>query len=1087
MTNFPISIDDDTTLPRVDGNITEVGDEAINATRSAIFAIESNIGIGAAGTLASIADRLTVSLNNDGSIKPSSLLGIGLVALPITNSQISSTAAINESKLALTYSTGSLYSLYVALKSSVDAVSSFVSVTGVKLQPHLDGTENRHKLSHIDVETGTVLLKTNPTVGSASAGTNVINRNKTNLETLAVDISNDLTIHEKADGTASITINTGGAVPPKNFAHNASGIYVNTNNFSSIPQSNTDLQKIANFIDNSSLLLLGSRTPSLANGISRTSRSTPLLKDGYGSALVPPTPVTAYHLNVPPGPISSVPLDDIDHGDDVILFNPTTSQLNGFVFDAQFAQVRPGDLITVNYGTGISYQFVIESVRDVISGPTRTFAVRINGRNPFGSSAAYAQIDRALFNRNKQNALSNIRVPNSTGVYETLLVSSPRGAMTLGINFNPTQIGPAHYKLYLSLLQNGDFSSTLVLPGVDITGNKGTTPGKYTLSGLVNSTNEGFRSAGFNYRLVAFEYNGQFGVAMADHYHNTGFSVVAGNVDSNGLYTSTSNAVFTKNVIDNYNGIDPIGFGALGSNVGSPPPTSSHASALSAQKAPTIVFSPLKRNFYYVNGVERDTLNSDPLNLTGVADQFGDGYWPAVILPAPATQILSNRVETAYQVSLDVSQSSLSAGKTIVVQPNIATSDTSFNLRDYGRYTVKSVSYFNCGTMDGYANITVYDSVHAAGTSPAPTSTNIQVNIYFSDDSVAFNKQNIADTSVLGQFKRHFESYVDKAGHTFTHERARFIILGNIGNINFFNISPKLRGYDNGLYREIRLKINNYDNATGIFDGNLARWNSGPSTYSNVGPTITGKKGEVVRFYDETHIDYIDFIFDLNDTVSSFTNGIIDVQLFSSLALNEEQMLLSTCQMDDNSKKITHLQDKREFGNVSEQQLTKSAADYITAVTRAILKNRVIAGFDNYSLVGNTISINGGSTIIDGKVVLTNNSTTTIPLVQEILAPGFTTAISTINWVMCLNRNGQIELIADTTSGTANRIFYVIDPTQTTPVPYAIRSAALASIISSYNDLTPLYALTANTTGSGTSWTFSSITNTDQRIFIAKI
>lgn len=1087
-TIYPTQLDSDSELPRVDGNVTEVGEDAINSARSAIFSIEGEVGIGGRGTLSSIADRIAVSLNNDGTIKTSSLLGIGLVALPITNSQISATAGVVESKLALNYSTTSLYNLYTALQSVVDTLSSFLSLTGIKLQPHIDGTDDRHFLSHIDIDPSAVLLKPSQTVGAVSPGNSVVNRNITNLKTLAEDLSNDLTTHEKSDGTAGVSSTTGGTVPPTNYAHNAAGVYINTTNFSSIPQSNNDVQKIANFIDSSSLLLIGGRTQNLfSNGVSRGSRSTPLLKDGYGSGLVPPTPITAYLLSNPPGPTSSVPIDDISNGDDIVLFNPTTDQLAGFVFDSQFSLVRPGDLLTINYGTGISYQFVIESTKDLISGGNRTFAVRINGRNPFSASAGFAQIDKALFNRNKHNALANVRVPNSTGEYETLIVASPRGAMTLGINFNPSQINSSHYKLYLGFLQNGDSSSIVILPGVDVTGNKGTTPGQYNIDNLIDATNTAFRANGFNFRFVAFKHDGQFGIAMADHYHNSGFSIIAGNVDNNGNYTSVSNAVFTKNIIDNFNGIDPLGFGASGANLASPPPGSTYASAISAKTSPTIIFSPLKKNFYYVNGIERDTLYSDPLNLTSFVDSFGDGYWPATILPAPATHILSDRVETVYQVSLDISQSSIRAGKTIVVQPDFAVSDSRFNLRDYGRYTVKSVAYYNCGQMDGYGNITVYDSVYGAGTSPAPVSTSIPVNLYFSDDSVMFNAQNVADSSVIGQFKRYFESYIDKTGHTFTHERARFIISGAIGNINFCTVSPKLRGYAAGNYREIRLLITSFDDTTGNYTGNLARWNYGTSTYSNLGPTVSGKKGEVVRFYDETNIDYIEFAFDLITAVSAFSNQTIDIQLFSSLALDQEDMLLSTCQMNDNTKKMTHLQDRRQFGNISEEHLSTSAIDFIAAVSKAVMKNRTISGFGNYTLVGNTISLTGGTALIEGKLVLANNSSITMPVLRETIAPAFSSFNSVIDWILCVNKQGQMELIVDTTNGTADRLFYAINPNQTSSTPYPIRASTLTNLVANLTDVTPLYSLETTVTGSGTTWTMSTITNVDQRIAVAKI
>src|ERR1700677_3894322 len=51
MSNYPYDLDDDTDLPRVENNITQIGGEAINALRSAVFNIEEAIGTGAPGGL----------------------------------------------------------------------------------------------------------------------------------------------------------------------------------------------------------------------------------------------------------------------------------------------------------------------------------------------------------------------------------------------------------------------------------------------------------------------------------------------------------------------------------------------------------------------------------------------------------------------------------------------------------------------------------------------------------------------------------------------------------------------------------------------------------------------------------------------------------------------------------------------------------------------------------------------------------------------------------------------------------------------------------------------------------------------------
>jgi hypothetical protein len=1069
MSNFPYQLDTDNELPRVDDNITSIGEEAINSLRSAMFAVESNIGTNAQGSTGSIAQFLSVSHAPDGSIKPSALVGIGLVTLPITDIEISPTAGIQESKLNLTYSTSSLYTLILILQNSIDVFNGFLSLTGIKLEPHIDGTNYNHLLSAIRVDPTPQYVKTNPTI-SQSTGTNIINRNTSNLNTLLQDINNDLVVHEKSDGSSSVTATVGGTVPPIDFAHVGAGIYVNPSNFSTIPQSNNNIQSIVEYFDNSSLLLLGSRTQNLySNGISRTARSSSFLNDGYGEPLVPPTPAIAYFLNQPPGPIASSPVDDFNHGDDVILFNPTAQQLASFNFDAQFAQVRPGDLLTINYGTGISLQFVIDSTKAIVVGLNRTYAVRINGKNPETSPNAIARIDRSTFHRNKYGILASARAPNNTNDYESVIVANPRSAVALGNGFNPSMFDGTHYNIYLSLLSTGDISSLLILPPIDITGNKGTTPGNYTLDTIILNTNNAFRTPGFNYRFISFQYAGQFGIMLADPYNNASFSIISGVVDGYGNYTASSLSAFPNNVVDNFNNIDPAGFGATTANIASPPPAISYPNINAAIFDPTLFFYPLKRNFFYTNGIERDRVKSDPTVLNNIIDNFGDGYWPATILPPPATMVLPNRVEVVYQVNLDLSQSGLKNGKTVVIQPAFPITDPRYNYRDYGRFIIKNISFNNCNTPSAFANITVYDGVHGFGSSPAATSTNIPVNLYFSDDSVSFDAENVFDGVSTGPFKRFFEIYIDGGGHTFTHERARFInTSSDISNINIYEVSPKLRGYSVSNNKEILFTITTYDQTTGNYSGFLSSI-VGPHT----GPITSGKRGEIVRFYDESNIDYIDFIFDININIASFINKILTIQLFNTLELDEEVMLISSCQIDDISKTISYLKDERPFGNISEEQLSSSAIDFISAPQRLLNKNGIINGFNIEATSSTQISLAGGAALVNGKIVFINNSVITIPALIEVLYPSFSVSVSTISWFICVNNHNELELIASTDydpslSGTygsldQNRIFYVSN--HSVGIPYPIRGTYFNNLLSNYKDVVPIYVVTATTSG----------------------
>jgi len=154
---YPGGLDNDLSIPRVDDNITEIGGEAINGLRSAVFNIEETLGINPQGTAADVATRLNQSLNPDGTIKASALSSIGLVTLPITNNQIATNAGVEESKLDLDYTT-------VQLKTWIDELNVFARSINEKLivdiynmSQHIahPGAYGRHWTSDIDGYTGT--------------------------------------------------------------------------------------------------------------------------------------------------------------------------------------------------------------------------------------------------------------------------------------------------------------------------------------------------------------------------------------------------------------------------------------------------------------------------------------------------------------------------------------------------------------------------------------------------------------------------------------------------------------------------------------------------------------------------------------------------------------------------------------------------------------------------------------------------------------------------------------------------------------------------------------------------------------------
>lgn len=1092
MSNYPNSIDDDSTLPSVSDNITEVGEEAINALKDAIINIETELGISGSGSAASIADRIGVSLEADGTIKASALTGLGLVTLPISNTHIATSAQIEESKLLLDYPTATLYSNLTSQKSLINNLMTFVSGQGSKIEPHIAGSSYNHYSNHLLVSSSTSNYLKNKSN---------VNRNNTNLYNLLSDINNDLVVHQKADATIV------GTVPPDNYGHNAAGIYLNTSNFSFVPQTSTDLQQFCQFIDNSNIFILGTRIQTLySNGISKTARSSILTNNDRGQSIVPDTSVITYFLNNS----SSAPVDNIDNGDDIIEFQPDSTSLANNSFDAKFAAVKIGDIITVNYGSFVVPN-IIKEKKLVSSGGNKRFIVRINRKNIIAGTYS-ARINKPLFNNNKSGVLALAQANTPTNHLPSLIVGNPRGAQVLGIDFNPDQLDINHYNLWLVLYPSGNPADGIVnMAPIDVTGNKGKTPGKYTLDSVVEATNNAFRKAGFNYRFIAFSHKGEFGIMLADPYGNAGFSIISGVLSPSGIYNNgLSNNVYVNNVIGTpgYDNSDPLGFGVSKANLASPPYLASYNSSEVAQ-VPMKLFVPLAKNNYYVNGVERERFNLEPGQIL---DTYGDGYWHATI--ATKTIVPGQRTEVTYKINDDLSDVRWKPGQTVVVQKNDSGSAV-----DFGRFFIKDIQFNNCPGPNAYTNLTVYDAIHSTGISPYLSSAvNAKVQIYFTSDSVSFNEENASDFTVVNSpFKRFFEIYINQDGYTFSHERARLNISGtnqtvnnvalysdsNLININLHNVSPKLRGYVFNSINKINLQIHSYDQATGVFDGYLCKYDG--SDLTNQGPLTYGKKGEVTRFYDESNIDYIDFIFNLDDSIPQITSTKhIDIQLFPTLSLDDEVMLLGTCQINDSTKKISYLRDVRQFGNVSEQQLTDSAVNFINAPNQ-LHENGIIRGFElSTTLSGdgyNLLHIDGGTALINGKVVYVNDEYIAIPIVHETLYPLFTTDISTVKWFVCLNEFGKYELIASTDFDTAGstatsynsavldhtRLFYAKNPNNISEPPYTIKGDYFSNLVLNNKRLTPVAVITAPVILSGVQYIIDelNIVIKDARRFIS--
>lgn len=1105
MSNYPNELDDDVTLPRVDNNITQIGGDAINALRSAVFNIEDTLGINPAGTAGNLAAFLSVAHNPDGSIQPSVLTSLGLVVLPITDSQVSPTAGIKESKLALDYPTAALFSFIQQVNLGTQQSLNFITNHGSKIEPHIQGTNFNHYMNAILVAPTTLNYFTND---------QGLFRDNSNLYNLFNDLNTDYIKHQVANNTTVTFANgqqTGGTVPPTNYAHVSAGIYLNTSNFSFIPETTTNLQAFAEFVDGSNVLLLGTRIQTLyQNGIPRTASSSSLLSQTRGQVVIPPTLVTTFLLDG----YYTTPVDDINHGDDVIVFNPASD--DGYTFDALFAAVRIGDIITVTYTTSTGLLLVSNIVTEtkyLVSKDqsSQTFAVRIDGKNLQNATNATATITRSLFNNEKFGVLALAQANhNINGILPTLIVGNPQGAEAFSVNFNAGLIDSNHYNLYLAVYPNGSpINGIFNMPAIDISGNQGATPGAYTIDSVVLNINNKFRTPGYNNRFIAFQYQGNLGIKMTDSINNISFSILDGVINpTTGLYNQAlSNTIFPANVIGvpGIDFVDPSGLGPSGAGLSGPQFATSFSSSFAAQ-VPAKIIAPLTRRTFYVNGSEEERFALQPFQSL---DGYGDGYWPATIITK--TIVPGVRVETTYQINLNLSTSGLQIGKTLTVVSTLFT--------DSGRYFISNIQFNDCTGCNTNTpasivstNITVYDAIQSpSGTTPsASAAIGTVVGIYFSADSVGFDAENLSDASNVAPFKRHMEIYVDDAGNTFSHERAR-IYIGNavvpsgtfgysftglsIGNplsitplygdasqqlilANIVNVSQKLRGFPYSGVDKINLQIISYDTSTGDFSGFLCNFNILGNVITNAGPIVSGKIGEITRFYDQTNVEYIDIIFSLNNIPgATLLNSFVDIQLFPTLSLDQNVMLLGTVQVNNQNNTISYLVDQRQFGNTSEVQFSTSALDFIATPPRYTMQNGIVRGFNLISispvtnLSGTTdILTTGGLALTNGFFNAFNPITANIPLVQDNNGGS---PVSGVLWAICVNESGDVQLIPltdhDPSVNTINnpgrllQLFNVVN-SQT----YYVDSTTFSALINSRKDLTVLWLVNAQVTNSTT-------------------
>jgi hypothetical protein len=152
MSKYPNKIDSSVEIPIVRNNITEISADIINKLRDAILNIERAVGVNPQGELSSLSSRISTSIDSQGNIKPSAISNLNIISGKVSNSDVSESARIDESKINLNFSTQYLQTQISIVRSLIDnLILSLEAIkSGSEIHFNLDST-SQHNAVQINV------------------------------------------------------------------------------------------------------------------------------------------------------------------------------------------------------------------------------------------------------------------------------------------------------------------------------------------------------------------------------------------------------------------------------------------------------------------------------------------------------------------------------------------------------------------------------------------------------------------------------------------------------------------------------------------------------------------------------------------------------------------------------------------------------------------------------------------------------------------------------------------------------------------------------------------------------------------------
>jgi hypothetical protein len=312
-TKYPNSTDNDSTLPRVDDNLTEIGGEAINSVRDATLALEKSVGTNPQGNKSSLTERVNVSIDANGNLKTAALAAKGVITLPIYDHHVATDAAIKESKLDLDYSTASLRGSITSLSADMTNLQSSSGGLATSYNNHIFGIADFHDGYAIRLNAEAAPIQYG--IGGMKATTVGDALNEIGVRLFSGTPSQSITPHLDLD-------------LPSTTKHQATGISVSTANFNVIDATVQNVQEAFDSLDQQQGALAGKHLDSFhSNGIMKEIKSGDLYNDqqvlvsgkaaAYAadlSVVTLTTTGTLVSLGVQAGDILVVSGSDVDDG-----------------------------------------------------------------------------------------------------------------------------------------------------------------------------------------------------------------------------------------------------------------------------------------------------------------------------------------------------------------------------------------------------------------------------------------------------------------------------------------------------------------------------------------------------------------------------------------------------------------------------------------------------------------------------------------------------------------------------------------------------------------------------------------------------